>query len=48
MADSRPPAMFIVDSLGLDFLNSIATQVDKPIEFIGSGTFNFTFTIWPK
>jgi len=29
--------MFIADSLGLDFLNSIATPVDKPIEFIGSG-----------
>jgi predicted RNA-binding Zn ribbon-like protein len=37
MADNRPPAMFIADSRGLDFLNSIATPVDKPIEFIGRG-----------
>jgi predicted RNA-binding Zn ribbon-like protein len=37
MANDRPPAMFIADSRGLDFLNSIATPVDKPIEFIGSG-----------
>jgi predicted RNA-binding Zn ribbon-like protein len=37
MADTRPSAMFIADSPGLDFLNSIATPVDKPIEFIGSG-----------
>jgi predicted RNA-binding Zn ribbon-like protein len=29
--------MFIADSRGLDFLNSIATPVDKPIEFIGCG-----------
>jgi predicted RNA-binding Zn ribbon-like protein len=32
-----PPAMFIADSLGLDFLNSIATPVDTPIDWIGSG-----------
>jgi predicted RNA-binding Zn ribbon-like protein len=37
MADDRPPAIFIADSRGLDFLNSIATPVDKPIEFIGTG-----------
>jgi hypothetical protein len=37
MANDRPPAMFIAGSRGLDFLNSIATPVDKPIEFIGSG-----------
>ena len=29
--------MFIADLRGLDFLNSIATPVDKPIEFIGCG-----------
>ena len=29
--------MFIADSRGLDFLNSIATLVDEPIEFIGCG-----------
>ena len=37
MADDRPAAMFIADLRALDFLNSIATPVDKPIEFIGSG-----------
>lgn len=29
--------MFIADSRGLDFLNSIATPIDEPVEFIGSG-----------
>ena len=29
--------MFIADALGLDFLNSIATPVDTPIDWIGSG-----------
>jgi predicted RNA-binding Zn ribbon-like protein len=33
----RPPAMFIADSLGLDFLNSIATPVDTPIDWLDSG-----------
>jgi len=33
----RPPAIFIADSLGLDFLNSIATAVDKPIDWLDSG-----------
>jgi predicted RNA-binding Zn ribbon-like protein len=37
MADDRPPAIFIADSRGLDFLNSIATPVDEPIEFIRNG-----------
>jgi predicted RNA-binding Zn ribbon-like protein len=31
------PAIFIADSLGLDFLNSIATPVDKPIDWLDSG-----------
>lgn len=35
--DRRPPAMFISDSLGLDFLNSIATPVDTPIDWIDDG-----------
>ena len=26
--DRRPPAIFVGDALGLDFLNSIATPVD--------------------
>jgi len=33
----RPPALFIADALGLDFLNSIATPVDTPIEWLDSG-----------
>ena len=33
----RPPAIFIADSLGLDFLNSVATPVDKPIDWLDSG-----------
>jgi predicted RNA-binding Zn ribbon-like protein len=37
MLQHRPPATFIADSLGLDFLNSIATPVDKPIDWLDSG-----------
>jgi predicted RNA-binding Zn ribbon-like protein len=33
----RPPAMFIADSLGLDFLNSVATPVDTPMDWIDDG-----------
>ena len=33
----RPPAIFIADSLGLDFLNSIATPVDTPFDWLDSG-----------
>ncbi|SEM22732.1 ABATE domain-containing protein [Bradyrhizobium sp. OK095] len=33
----RPPAMFIADSPGLDFLNSIATPVDTPVDWINDG-----------
>lgn len=33
----RPPAIFIADSLGLDFLNSVATPVDAPVDWIGDG-----------
>jgi predicted RNA-binding Zn ribbon-like protein len=33
----RPPAFFIADSLGLDFLNSIATPVDTPVDWLDSG-----------
>jgi len=33
----RPPAMFIADSLGLDFLNSVATPVDAPVDWLGDG-----------
>jgi predicted RNA-binding Zn ribbon-like protein len=34
---NRPPAKFIADSLGLDFLNSLATPVDTPIDWLDSG-----------
>jgi predicted RNA-binding Zn ribbon-like protein len=33
----RPPAIFIADSLGLDFLNSIATPVDTSVDWLDSG-----------
>jgi predicted RNA-binding Zn ribbon-like protein len=33
----RPPAIFIAGSLGLDFLNSIATPVDMPVDWLDSG-----------
>ena len=33
----RPPAIFVGDAPGLDFLNSIATPVDTPIDWIGDG-----------
>jgi predicted RNA-binding Zn ribbon-like protein len=33
----RPPALFIADALGLDFLNSIATPIDTPVEWIDDG-----------
>ncbi|WP_342739253.1 ABATE domain-containing protein [Bradyrhizobium sp. B117] len=33
----RPPAMFIADSLGLDFLNSVATPVDTPVDWLDDG-----------
>jgi len=31
------PAIFVADSLGLDFLNSIATPVDTPFDWLDSG-----------
>src|SRR6202042_2181354 len=37
MAQHRPPAIFIADSLGLDFLNSIATPVNTPVDWLDSG-----------
>jgi predicted RNA-binding Zn ribbon-like protein len=33
----RSPAIFIAGSLGLDFLNSIATPVDKPVDWLDGG-----------
>lgn len=37
MAPHRPPAMFVADVLGLDFLNSIATPDDTPVDWIDDG-----------
>jgi len=36
-ASKRPPAIFIADALGLDFLNSVATPVDTEVDWIGDG-----------
>ena len=36
--DHRPPAIFIGDAQGLDFLNSIATPSDAVIDWIDSAT----------
>ena len=33
----QPLAIFIADSLGLDFLNSIATPVDTPVDWLDNG-----------
>jgi predicted RNA-binding Zn ribbon-like protein len=33
----RPPAIFVADALGLDFVNSIATPVDTAIDWIDDG-----------
>ncbi|WP_441237866.1 CGNR zinc finger domain-containing protein [Bradyrhizobium sp. 930_D9_N1_4] len=33
----RTPAMFIADSLGLDFLNSVATPVETPVDWLDDG-----------
>ena len=33
----RPAPMFIADAVGLDYLNSIATPVDQPVEWLASG-----------
>jgi predicted RNA-binding Zn ribbon-like protein len=37
IAMNRPPAMFVADALGLDFLNSLATPVDAPVDWIPDG-----------
>jgi predicted RNA-binding Zn ribbon-like protein len=35
--DGRSPAIFIADSLGLDFLNSVATPVDTEVDWLEDG-----------
>jgi predicted RNA-binding Zn ribbon-like protein len=37
MGEQRPAPIFVADSDGLDFLNSLATPVDTQVEWIGSG-----------
>lgn len=37
MSDPRPDPMFLADARALDFLNSIATPVDVPVEWLTSG-----------
>ena len=37
MKTTAVPAIFVADSPGLDFLNSIATPVDTPVDWIGNG-----------
>ena len=37
MTDTRPPAMFVADARGLDFLNSFAIPGDAEVEWLGSG-----------
>ena len=37
MNTPRPPAFFISGSLGLDFLNTLATPVDTPLDWIDEG-----------
>jgi len=37
MSAKLPPPMFIAGSVGLDFLNSIATPEDTPVDWIGNG-----------
>src|SRR6202012_349342 len=37
VSNKLPPAMFLADSPGLDFLNSIATPLDVPVDWISNG-----------
>ncbi|MEU8695723.1 ABATE domain-containing protein [Streptomyces sp. NPDC048665] len=37
MSDHRPPAIFIADALGLDFLNSVATPAGTQVDWIADG-----------
>jgi predicted RNA-binding Zn ribbon-like protein len=45
MSNVRPAPIFVADSKGLDFLNSLATPVDTPVEWLGSGD---DFLAWLK
>lgn len=37
MSNVRASPIFVADAKGIDFLNSIATPVDVPVEWLGSG-----------
>jgi predicted RNA-binding Zn ribbon-like protein len=37
MTDLRSPALFVADALALDFLNSVATPADEPVDWIADG-----------
>ena len=37
MTANRPPAMFLAEAGGLDFLNTLAVPVDIEVEWLGSG-----------
>ena len=37
MSDHKPPAIFISGSLGLDFLNTLATPMDEQVDWIDDG-----------
>jgi predicted RNA-binding Zn ribbon-like protein len=37
MMSPRPPASFVADATGLDFLNSLATPIDVPVDWLDSG-----------
>ncbi len=37
MSSRRQPAFFLSGSLGLDFLNTLATPVDEPVDWIDDG-----------
>ncbi|MFJ4191935.1 CGNR zinc finger domain-containing protein [Kitasatospora sp. NPDC089509] len=37
MSDPRPPALFVADAPGLDFLNSVATPASTPVDWIADG-----------
>ena len=37
MSEGKPPAIFLSGSLGLDFLNTLATPADEPVDWIDDG-----------
>ena len=37
MSHQHPPAIFLADALGLDVVNSVATPVDTPIDWLSDG-----------